>query len=116
MDAVAVIAAGVKRKVLQHRAEPDGTGSQTLDVGKFLLDAREFSALILGVIRVIVRLMDRWSCGIVEPIHHEKIDHLVAPIRGRWKWPTRLTSGRLRLIQHCLDFRRKRDVNIMAFF
>jgi len=70
-----------------------------------LLHAREFTALILGVIRVVLRLMHRWSCGIVEPIHHQKVDHLVPPVRGRRKRPARLTSSRLRAIQDCLDFR-----------
>src|SRR5271166_6960995 len=59
--------------------------------------------------------MDRFSRGIVEPIHHEKVDDLVPPIRGRWKRPARLTSGRLRVIQDCLDFRRKERCEHNAF-
>ena len=57
VDAVAVIAAAVKRKVLQHRAEPDGAGSQALDIAELLLDPGKLAALILVVIRVIERLM-----------------------------------------------------------
>jgi hypothetical protein len=45
VDSVAVIRVWIELKILEHRAEPDRSGSKVFDVRKLLLHAGEFSAL-----------------------------------------------------------------------
>ena len=114
MDAIAVIAAGVERQILQHRAQPDGAGSEALDVAELLLDTGETAALILGVIRVIEGLMDGRRRGIVESVHHEEVDHLVSPVGRRWERGARFAPGRPARSRTAWTSGEKRDVNIMS--
>jgi hypothetical protein len=57
VNAVTVIGAGIKRKILENRTEPDGSSAQLPDVGKLLLHARELSALKPEEVRIVEWLM-----------------------------------------------------------
>jgi len=70
-----------------------------LDVSQPLPHARELSALETKKVGVIEGLMP-WKCfGIVEAIHHQKVDPLISPVFRRWKWALILTAHSLGSIE-----------------
>ncbi len=85
VNAVAVISIWIEGKVLEDRAEPNGSGSELLDVGKLLRHARECSALKAEEVRIVEWLMGGRRDGIIEAIKHQEIDPAVAPVCRRGK-------------------------------
>jgi hypothetical protein len=87
VNAVSVIRSRLKRTILENRTQPDGACAELLDVGKLILNAGQIAALKIIVGRAIERQGDRQRERarrrerIVEAIHHEEINPLIAPVR-----------------------------------
>ena len=104
VDSVAVIRVGIELKILEHRTQPDSSGSELLDVGELLLHAGEFSALEseeVGIVEWLVRGRRR---RVIEAVEHQEVDPAVAPVFGRWKrsgggsgWVDGLVENRLKI-------------------
>src|SRR5579871_2457456 len=83
VDAVSVIGIRIELKILEHRAEPDRSCTELLDVLKLLLNARKLSALESVEVGIVKRKMVG-TCGrIVEAVEHQEVDPAVAPVFGR---------------------------------
>jgi len=70
VDAIAVICVWVELKILEHRAEPDRSGSELLDVGDLLLHAGEFSTLESEEVGIVEWLVRRRRRRVIEAVEH----------------------------------------------
>jgi hypothetical protein len=84
VDAISVVDLGEgEMQVIEYRAEPDCAHAEVLQIRKLFPNTAVSPALVAAE-PAIERRVQRTSCGIIEAVHHQEIDPLIAPVdRGR---------------------------------
>src|SRR5262249_42555862 len=81
---------------------------ETLDIRELRLYAGELPSLILGEVGIVERKMIGRRRFVVEPVHHQKVDHLIAPVRGRRERRGIAGAGMFCRFEYVLKFGREK--------
>lgn len=85
LEAVAVIRALQRHRVLEHRGNPQRSRAEGFDVSETVADAPQGSPLKAAEFRV-ERQVGGWASRIVEAVNHQEVDRAISPFGRRGIW------------------------------